>query len=87
MDADIAIRMADALSEFNIYWFEDVLTPDDVRELGELRPKISPINLAGGEHEFAVAGFNEVAEHGSYDIWQPDITWCGGITADYESAI
>ena len=80
-DADIAIRMADALSEFNIYWFEDVLTPDDVRELGDLRPKISPINLAGGEHEFGVAGFREIAEHRSYDIWQPDITWCGGITA------
>ena len=80
-NAEVAIQMANALADFNIYWFEDVLTPDDVRELGELRPKVSPINLAGGEHEFGVAGFREIAEHGSYDIWQPDITWCGGITA------
>lgn len=79
--ADVAVRMANALSDFDIYWFEDVLTPDDTRELGELRPKVSPINLAGGEHEFGVAGFKEIAEHGSYDIWQPDITWFGGITA------
>ena len=80
-DADVTLRMADALSDFDCYWFEDVLTPDDTRELGELRPKISPINLAGGEHEFGVAGFEQIAEHGSFDIWQPDITWCGGITA------
>ena len=80
-DADAALRMANDLADFNIYWFEDVLTPDDLSELGKLRSKVSPINLAGGEHEFGVAGFKEIADHGSYDIWQPDITWCGGITA------
>ena len=45
------------LAEFNIYWFEDVLTPDDLATLGDLRPKVSPINLAGGEHEFGIVGF------------------------------
>ena len=80
-DTDVAIRMANDLADFDIYWFEDVLTPDDLSELGELRSKVSPINLAGGEHEFGVAGFQEIAHHRSYDIWQPDITWCGGITA------
>ncbi len=80
-DTDVAIRMAKDLADFDIYWFEDVLTPDDLSELGELRSKVSPINLAGGEHEFGVAGFQEIAHHRSYDIWQPDITWCGGITA------
>ena len=82
-DSEVAARMARDLADFDIYWFEDVLTPDDVRELGELRPKVSPINLAGGEHEFGVAGFREIAEHRAYDIWQPDITWCGGITAGF----
>ena len=80
-DANIALRMADALAEFDVYWFEDVLTPDDSVALAKLRPKIAPINLAGGEHEFGVVGFHEIAVHGAFDIWQPDITWCGGITA------
>ncbi len=80
-DADATLRMAKALADFDIYWFEDVLTPDDLDDLAELRPKISPINLAGGEHEFGIVGFREIAERYSYDIWQPDITWCGGITA------
>lgn len=80
-DAEVTMRMSKDLADFDIYWFEDVLTPDDLAELGELRPKIAPINMAGGEHEFGVAGFAEIAQHGAYDIWQPDITWCGGITA------
>ena len=80
-DADVTVRMAEALSPYNIYWFEDVLTPDDLEQLGDLRPKIHPINMRGGEHEFGISGFKEMAQHRSYDIWQPDITWCGGISA------
>lgn len=80
-DSEVTLRMASALKHVGIHWFEDVLTPDDLRELGSLRPKISPINMAGGEHEFAPHGFVEIARTGAYDIWQPDITWCGGITA------
>ncbi len=80
-DADTALQMAEALAEFDIYWFEDVMTPDDLIELAELRPRVSPINLAGGEHELHLNGFMRMAELGSYDIWQPDITWCGGVTA------
>ena len=80
-DSEITLRMADALSHVGIHWFEDVLTPDDLQELGALRRKIRPINMAGGEHEFTAHGFAEIARAGAYDIWQPDITWCGGITA------
>lgn len=80
-DSEITVRMAGALSHVGIHWFEDVLTPDDLQELGTLRPKIHPVNMAGGEHEFTEYGFAEIARSGAYDIWQPDITWCGGITA------
>ena len=77
----MTLRMHDALSHVGIHWFEDVLTPDDLRELGNLRRKIRPVNMAGGEHEFSTHGFADIARNKSYDIWQPDITWCGGITA------
>jgi L-rhamnonate dehydratase len=80
-DSDVTLRMNDALKHVGIHWFEDVLTPDDLRELGNLRRKIRPVNMAGGEHEFTAHGFAEIARQRSYDIWQPDITWCGGITA------
>ena len=80
-DADVTIQMNTALQHVGIHWFEDVLTPDDLTELGRLREQIHPVNMAGGEHEFTDRGFAEISKNRSYDIWQPDITWCGGITA------
>ena len=80
-DAEVTIQMNTALQHVGIHWFEDVLTPDDLQELGRLREKIHPVNMAGGEHEFTDRGFAEISKNQSYDIWQPDITWCGGITA------
>ena len=80
-DAQATLEMANRLSEFNIYWFEDVLTPDLLEAQAELRPAVKPVLLSGGEHEFTHHGFAEIARSGALDLWQPDITWCGGITA------
>ena len=80
-DSEMTLRMAGALSHVGIHWFEDVMTPDDLQELATLREKIRPIKMAGGEHEFTEHGFAEIARAGAYDIWQPDMSWCGGITA------
>ena len=66
---------------YGLYWFEDVLTPDDLPEIADLRPVVKPVLLAGGEHEFTRHGFEDVARTGALDVWQPDITWCGGMTA------
>jgi L-rhamnonate dehydratase len=80
-DSVTTLKIHDALQHVGIHWYEDVLTPDDLREIGNLRRKIRPVNMAGGEHEFTHHGFAEIARAQAYDIWQPDITWCGGITA------
>lgn len=80
-DSEVTTRMAGLLSEFNIYWFEDVCTPDELDAQARLRPAVKPVLLAGGEHEFTHHGFGEIARSGALDLWQPDITWCGGITA------
>ncbi len=78
---DFALDMARQLRTSGIYWFEDVLLPDDLEGLAILRPQIQPILLAGGEHEFTARDFGYLARAGSLDLWQPDITWCGGLTA------
>ena len=80
-DAADAVDMAERLSNYDVYWFEDVLTPDDLVELAELKPRVKPVLLAGGEHHFTHHDFAAIAKAGSLDVWQPDITWCGGITA------
>ncbi len=80
-DATVAIRMRELLAIYEPYWFEDLLTPNHLEDLANLRVKISPILLAGGEHNFSHHAFGAIAKAGALDIWQPDITWCGGITA------
>ena len=80
-DAEVATRMADILSEYNLYWYEDVLTPDDLAGQADLRQISAPTLIAGGEHEFTQFGFADIARAEALGLWQPDITWCGGITA------
>ena len=78
---DVSVEMARRLHDLRVYWFEDVLTPDDLAGHADLRGEVRPTLIAGGEHEFTHHGFREIARAGAMDIWQPDITWCGGITA------
>ena len=80
-DAGVALRMRENLAEYEPYWFEDLITPDHLDELAELRPRLAPVLLAGGEHDFSHHAFGAIARAGALDLWQPDITWCGGITA------
>lgn len=80
-DHNVTLEMTKRLKEFRIHWFEDVSTPDDLHGNSRLRAMVKPTLIAGGEHEFTHHGFAEIAEAGAYDLWQPDITWCGGITA------
>ena len=80
-DKPVTIEMAKRLSQFRIYWYEDVLNPDDLVGQAELRSLIGDTILAGGEHEFTHYGFDNIARTESLGMWQPDITWCGGLTA------
>ena len=80
-DAEVTAHMADILAEYKLYWYEDVLTPDDLAGQADLRAVAAPTLIAGGEHEFTHFGFADIARAKALGLWQPDITWCGGITA------
>ncbi len=79
-DGEVTLEMAKRLADYNLYWFEDVLTPDDLDGQAALIDAVKPTLIAGGEHEFTHHGFEQIARAGALDLWQPDITWCGGIT-------
>jgi L-rhamnonate dehydratase len=74
------IEMAEMLAPYRIYWMEEVLQPHDYAGFGRLNSAIKSTRIATGEHEYGRYGFRYLLEHNGASIWQPDLTWCGGLT-------
>ncbi len=73
--------MSDKLVDLDIKWIEDISTPDEMLIGESIIEKLNGIKLAGGEHDFNYNNFEIMHKNNVYDIWQPDITWCGGISS------
>lgn len=73
-----AIRIANALSEFDVLWFEEPIPPDHPQGLAEIRKK-SKVPIAAGERLYHRSQFDEFIQLGCADFWQPDISHAGGI--------
>ena len=83
---DWAVGVADRLRPANLYFMEELLSPDNVFGYAELVAKIGGsgpgwTKVACGEHEYTEYGFEVLVRVGSAEVLQPDITWCGGLTA------
>ena len=78
-DVDTTLRVAEAICEFEIDWIEEPVAPNALSDYTTLS-KESPIPIAGGEHEYLSEGFMELAEMNAVSVFQPDISWCGGLT-------
>ena len=74
-----AVETARMLSNYDITWFEEALPPDDLEGHVLLREH-SPVPIAGGEVLTRRQSFIPWIERGAYDIIQPDVTKCGGIS-------
>src|SRR5687767_10562315 len=85
---DETLRAAQQLAPHDLTWLEEPLPPDDHEGYARLSA-VSPVPIAGGEHEYTVHGFRELAKLKAHPIWQPDVCWTGGLTqlkAIYELA-
>ena len=83
---DWAVRFAERLRPAGLYFMEELLSPDDVFGYAELNRRIgtrgpSWTRVACGEHEYTQHGFDVLVRLQAADVLQPDITWCGGLTA------
>jgi L-rhamnonate dehydratase len=75
------IEMAEMLAPYRVYWIEECLQPHDYSGFGRLNAQIKSTRIVTGEHEYTRYGFRQLLEHRAAAIWQPDIHWCGGLTA------
>jgi L-rhamnonate dehydratase len=78
-DVPYTMRMAELLSDYDPYWFEEPVMPDMVESSVRLR-SMCPVPIAGGEHEYTRWGAKMLMDKGALDIYQFDATWAGGIS-------
>ena len=78
-DAKTAIRRARAFSDFNVFWLEEPLLPDDYEGYRKLA-EATDIRIAAGEEESNRSSFIELMDRGRVDIVQVDLTRVGGFT-------
>lgn len=76
-----AIRLAQACTQLDIYWWEEVLHPDDIEGFRLLKQAHPKLKWTTGEHEYTRYGFRRLIEERTIDILQPDVMWVGGLTA------
>ena len=75
-DWKTALRRAQAFTEYDVFWLEEPLHPQDLFGYSQLCAE-SPIPIAAGEAESNVEDFRRVLDEGSVDWIQPDPGRCG----------
>lgn len=80
-DVEYAVRLAERLRPYGLRWIEECLIPEDLDSHIELRRRLPWQTLATGEHWYTHVPFAWAAAHRAADILQPDINWCGGVSA------
>jgi L-rhamnonate dehydratase len=77
---DYSIELAEMVAPYRVYWMEECLPPDEYGGFRRIHERIKSNRLATGEHEYTRYGFKLLLEYNAVDIWQPDISWCGGMS-------
>jgi L-rhamnonate dehydratase len=75
-DSSTALRRAQQFAEFNPFWMEEPLHPDDLEGYASLSAS-SPIRIAAGEQETTIRGFEDLLKAG-LQVVQPDVARVGG---------
>ena len=80
-DIEYTKEMSRFLSDLKIHWIEDISSPEKLLYSESISGKLNGAFLAGGEHDLNHNNFLIMKKNNTYDFWQPDITWCGGISS------
>jgi L-alanine-DL-glutamate epimerase-like enolase superfamily enzyme len=82
-----ALAQAQAFAEFNVTWFEEPVSSDDLEGLRLLRDRApAGMEIAAGEYGYDIDYFRRMIEAGAVDVLQADATRCGGFTGFLQAA-
>ncbi len=73
-----AVRIAHALEDFDITWFEEPIPPDNPEALAEIKRRVK-VPIAGGERLYSRWDYRNYLRLGCADYIQPDVSHAGGI--------
>ena len=76
-----ALRTAEMLADYNVAWFEEPLIPDALDDFVALR-RASKVPISGGKVLTRRQSFQPWLKTGAFDIVQPDVTKCGGLSEE-----
>ena len=79
LDPATAVTLASALERYNLLFFEEPISPDNVSTLPKVMEK-TKIPIAAGERIYTKFGFSELINSRGVDIIQPDPCHAGGIS-------
>jgi L-fuconate dehydratase len=79
LGVDEAIEWADALAEFDIWWFEEPTSPDDILGHAAIAKRIAPARVATGEHCHNAVMFKQFLQAGALGFCQADACRLAGV--------
>ncbi|MBS0334120.1 MAG: L-fuconate dehydratase [Proteobacteria bacterium] len=78
-EVDEAIAWINALAEFQPWWIEEPLSPDDILGHAQVAQGVRPIRVATGEHAHNRVMFKQFLQAGAMDVAQVDVCRLGGL--------
>ena len=76
-----ALHMADVFSAYQVGWFEEPVSSDDLEGLQLMRQRAPAcMEIAAGEYGYDFDYYRRMLNAGAVDVIQADITRCGGVT-------
>jgi L-alanine-DL-glutamate epimerase-like enolase superfamily enzyme len=82
-----ALGQAEVFREFNVSWFEEPVSSDDLAGLRLIRDRApAGMEISAGEYGYDVDYFRRMLEAGAVDVLQADVTRCGGFTGFLQAA-
>jgi len=76
-----ALRMAERFAKYDVVWFEEPVSSDDLEGLRLLRDRApAGMAIAAGEYGYDDTYFRRMLSAGAVDVLQADATRCAGIT-------
>src|SRR3954470_9641767 len=74
-----AVQLARRAEQYDVFWFEEPVAPDDYEGMRRLA-QMSSIPIATGENEYTRYGFRDLIKTGAVPILNADAKVLGGIT-------